>query len=504
MTRPSRKKYLIDYIIIVISEFGLAVRPLVFIPLIIRMLDTDAYGVWVQVVATSMLLEPFLTFKLSPVLTRFLAGTQDDRQLSGIFGASLLVPLIGGVPVLLAGYFWAEGLSKLAFGDIALVQYVQPMFLYCISSAAAAVVTSYFLVMNRPSVKAVITTGTVFAEVGLAAVLLLNGYGLVHVLMSATLIRLGVVVGTAAYVVKRHGMAPPQLPRMPGLWSFGFWLILGQVLAFWASRGAQYFLVSMADLSAVAIFGIIVTLGNVIRIVGMANQSALLAAISTHWNAGQPELARPILRLAYKIIVMTSFPILVGLYFYGNAIIHVLAKRDMDVAPWLMAFYGLTPMALNLYSVSQFSMWMQKRLHVCIVLQAVSALMNMGLALLLIGPFQIAGAVAAGVASMALMAGVMYVMSRSVFQTSLDWGHAVRCAGATAVMVAALAAFRLLALPEWLDLLAGTAIGAAVFGLAALAVGAISMSEMRLAIEKVKNRFKPRVSVSASDQNDGV
>ncbi|MBN2582463.1 MAG: lipopolysaccharide biosynthesis protein [Planctomycetes bacterium] len=504
MTRPGRKKYLLDYVVIVIAEFGLAVRPLVFIPLIIRILGKDAYGVWGQVVATSLLLEPFLTLKLSPLLTRFLAGTQDDRQLSGIFSASLLVPLAGGLLVLLAGQFWTEGLSKFVFGSEVFQAYVQPMFLYCISSAAVAVATSYFLVMNRPSVRAVISTCTVFAEIGLAAILLLKGYGLVQVLMWATLIRLGVVIGTAAYVVKRHGVAPPQLPRMPGLWSFGFWLILGQVLAFWASRGAQYFLVSLADLGAVAVFVIIVTLGNVIRIIGMANQTALLAAISSHWNAGQPELARPILRLAYKIIVMTSFPILVGLYFYGNAIIHVLAKRDMEVAPWLIAFYGLAPMALNLYSVSQFSMWMQKRLHVCIILQAIGALMNMGLALLLIGPFQIVGAVAAGVASMTLMAAIMYVISKSVFHTSLDWGHVLRCAGATAVMAVVLAAFRLLALPEWLDLLTGTALGAVVFGLAALALGAIRVSELKLAIDKVKSRFKPQVSVSASDQNDGA
>src|SRR5690554_4165785 len=121
-----RGKFLKDYLAVGISLSLFSLKPLVFIPIITTYMGKEAYGVWSQVLLTTLFLGPVLTLRLMSALSRFLAGSRDDTAISGAYLFAVLI--VFGMSAIVFGVSLGmpSHLSQLIYGDQTLTQYVVP------------------------------------------------------------------------------------------------------------------------------------------------------------------------------------------------------------------------------------------------------------------------------------------------------------------------------------------------------------------------------------------
>ena len=496
-----RGKYILDYVCVALAQMAFSLRSILVIPILLRNLGTEALGIWSQVIVTSMLLAPLLAARMPSLLTRFLSGNKDHKTLSSVFlGAALMSAGLGAV-VMTAGYLLRPVMSFMVFGDRAFSDYVFLTLGYAAAQSVFLTALSYFLVVGKQRVYAPVNAAWGLGEMALVAVLSYGGS--VHtVLLAAVIWQVFMALGLLAYMVHKHGISTPRLPMTREFWSFGGWLVLSHVLFFWAGFGSRYILAAVGGMEMVAVFVVASTVTQLIALVTNPNVTALLPSISAHWNANEQEQARPLVSLAYKLVFLLGMPIVFGLYAYGDAVTLLLAKKAFVMAPWVVPLLALSPFAYGIFRISAYAFWMQKKFHVAMAIQAVGMVGNVLLCVLLIGPLGTAGAVIGVVSAMLIMTSLMYVKSLRIFRIGIDWVHALRCVGSSAIMLAALLGLRKYLGEGWRGLLAGGLVGMAIYMLACLALGAIRLRQIRQGLVYVNRRFGGRAGASASPSGD--
>lgn len=153
-----RRKFLTDYLAVMISIAFYSLRPLVLIPVILSNMGTTSYGIWAQILATSMLLSPLISLRLNNVLTRYLSGTEDGRHLSGAFLMATFVVIVSVGVIFFTGIWMGEPLAWLIYGNSEYTRFLWPAIAYSGSCA-------FFLSLERTSTQFSVKCNSRYTEV---------------------------------------------------------------------------------------------------------------------------------------------------------------------------------------------------------------------------------------------------------------------------------------------------------------------------------------------------
>ena len=75
----SYQKFTKDIGIIGLTELVIALKGLVILPIITKLLGVENYGIWAQLIVTLSLITPIATLGLPYTLVRFLAAKKDKK-----------------------------------------------------------------------------------------------------------------------------------------------------------------------------------------------------------------------------------------------------------------------------------------------------------------------------------------------------------------------------------------------------------------------------------------
>lgn len=486
-----RQKYLFDYLSVMVAQGISALRPLVMILFVTNHLGKADYGVWSQTLVTSLFLAPLLALRMPSLLPRFFSGCRSNEHLAAAYGGAILIASFLGATLLAAAYLGSGMCSRFLFGSQRHMASLMPAAGYCVAQSIFLLSISYFTVSGRQRVYASVSALWAVGEMALMAVLTFH-CAMADIILAVAGWQAILAIAVIGHVFRRLGLSRPRLPRTGEFWRFGAWLVLSHVVFFWAGNAHRYVLVAFGGIEVVGVFTVAHSVAQLVSLVTAPNITVLLPSISAHWNAGRSEQARPLIALAYALVMVLGLPIVSGLYVYGNTIIEILSHRSYTVASWLPPFLALASLSYGVFNVSVYASWMQKRMGMAILVQLGGIAANLLASVLLVRTLGLVGAALASVISMLVMSGGMYLLARQVFGVGIDWVHVLRCLLASLLMLAAMLAWSRVPLRPWLSLLTGSVVGVLVYGAAGLTVGAIPAEQFR----KMADVFRRRVATA--------
>ncbi len=481
-----RKKFLLDYGGIALSQFIVALRPLILIAVIMPQFGNEGYGIWTQLIITSTFISVLISLRLSMVLTRFLSGTEDKRYLSGAIIASLMATVIVGVLTIFGSSLATNKLSVLLFGESGHNAFALLTMAHGTSSACFGVAISYFLIIERQRMHGFIKA---LAQIGEALVVVSMAWwlDLESIIMLCIVWKLLVTLSVIIYMCLECGIARPRLPVNREFISFGGWLMLSQITFFGATHASRYVLVNFVGVEQLAVFAAAYSVAKVIELVIMPVRFALLPTISAHWNRQEYDKTKPLISLCYKLLFLLGLPMLGGLYMYGNVLIGLLSSNQVNIKPWIILLLGIAPLMNGLRTINSTAFWMKKNIHYSLGIQLMGMAINLLLTIILVRSFGVIGAVIAAVCSMLSMAMLSHQYAIKVFKVKINWYHFAKSVFCAGLMMGGLILWSFVDIGQILAMIIGVFLGLIIYAIFALITGAVPIDQMLEAIGLAKS-----------------
>ena len=487
MALGGRKKFLGDYLAVGLSLSLQSLRPLVFIPVITGYMGTEAYGVWAQVVVTSAFLSPILTLMFMSALTRFLAGSHNDRDVSRTYLFSVLIVAGMSAVVLFLTGLVPGAVSQLVFGDASLTPYVWAGMVFACCSALSFMLSTYFCTVGKQVTYSIFRSVEILGQCVL--ILLLGprgGIALCIYALSGWLLVLALIV--LAVIIARHGWARPSLAGFPGLWRFAFWMLLTQWLFFAASSASRYVIVAMMGLEGVAVYMVAFQVANITGMVASPNQLVLLPPLSAYWNAGQPERARPLIRLAFLVQAVLGLSAVAMMQQLAEPLILGLTRRGFVPAPALVFCLSGGVFLCGWYNLSEMAFRMTRRFAVLQVIIAAGGLVNIGLSFLLIPRLGLLGAGLAYFVSMTVLTVPAYLIAFRAFGAGADLVRTLKAAALAGLVYLALVPIHSIPVGNIAKLVLGVCIAGVTFVAGFLLLRIYGLGELRAMWAQLRRR----------------
>ncbi|WP_417483969.1 lipopolysaccharide biosynthesis protein [Maricaulis salignorans] len=183
-----------------------------------------------------------------------------------------------------------------------------------------------------------------------------------------------------------------------------------------------------------------------------------------------PEAARDVAGRAAGLMALIAFPAAAGLALVAVPLTTIIIGESLReqaalIMPWI-ALSGLMKGMMTYYFHEAFTL--KRRTASMAVIMAGAAVLNLGLNLVFIPMFGIAGAAAATVIAYFIALLICAWLGRKHFALPLPWADWIRAAAATGIMAAAVYALPVIG-SAWLMLVAQAMTGAIVYVASALA-----------------------------------
>jgi O-antigen/teichoic acid export membrane protein len=457
MTVGGRKRFLISYAAISISEMLDLLRPIMLIPIIAGGKGKAAFGAWTQIMATAMLVSPTLTLRLMTALTRFLPGHEKDRNITGYYMFGMV--MVAATSAVLFGMTWLlpGPIAQLIFGDSSLTEYVWPAATFFSSSAFFAMLIAYNTAMGKQVLYAVHRS---LMNLGSLVVVYLvaRRHGVAVCVSAAAAWQTFLTLCLLVEIIARHGWSGIKVCDFPGMYKYAFWMLVTHWVFFLVGYGNRYIIVWLMGLERVAVYNLAMQIATLITLTSAPNDFVLTPMVSAHWNLGQRERARPLIRLAYLVIALLAFPLVGGLQWLGNPLTVVLARKDFLPPAMLLLLLTLGATANGFGLVSATAFRMANRLDQLTLIGVVTAGVSIGLCFLLIPTMGLLGAGLAYCLTTVGSTAVAYVISVRVLGVGLDWIRTVKAAGLGLLVYLALVPLSWLPISDLARVIAGAAV----------------------------------------------
>jgi O-antigen/teichoic acid export membrane protein len=300
-------------------------------------------------------------------------------------------------------------------------------------------------------------------------IILTTGLGAAGVFIGTGIAALVMLVFDLPVMLRRARGGRRQTVRVAAYAAYGLPVTLSLIFEHLLSVGDRFLIAGFLGQGAVGMYaagyGLADRLLDIIFIwFGAAVWPMTIRAL----EQGGKSAAREMAGQAAGLMGLIAFPAAAGLALVAGPLTTVLVGEDLReqaarILPWI-ALSGLMNGMMTYYFHEAFTL--TRRTGVMAAIMSASAVLNLGLNLVLIPAFGLQGAALATVLVYALALGVCAVMGRRHFVLPLPWAEWIKAGSATAIMAAAV--LMLPALPmAWQTLALQALVGAGVYAISA-------------------------------------
>ena len=483
------RKFVLDNVLVALAQLLGKLRGLVTLPLLVRGLGAEGYGIWVQVISLAGIVGNLLSLNLHTPLVRMAAA---DRVRAKAIVSTLTVAALGALTLGCAVLALASPapLARLVAGTGDRRLFIAAM-LVTWTTAARQFPLSTYRATERVATRSTADFLGTLVDVALTVALLTAGFGLVEVFWASAAWGALFVALTLAHQREHLALAAfdgeilreatryslPLLPATLGLWAL--------------DRADRFVLQHFRGEAEVGVYSAHYTLASLATFMLFSLQLTLLPRCASLWAADR-EGARRYLDLSCR--AFTTFGLLFATVapFAVPAALRVLAPATATpAAPLNSALVATGVLFYGFGIIQQMVLFITQRTRAVGLILAGSAAMNLGLNVALAPRLGGTGAALATLITYALMAGATFFASRDVLLVRLGLGHATRCLAAG---LAAGTTFALLDPRTIAGIVLASLASLTVYALALLATGAVRPAEVRNAMAVVRGRSDARTS----------
>jgi O-antigen/teichoic acid export membrane protein len=385
------RKLFTDVLVTTAFNFATRLRGIVFIPIISGVLSVAAYGAYTQLLAVTSLLAIVFELGLHASLVRY---AQNNKDTAGLYYSLTTFAISVGAVVAIALYAAAIPISRLTLGSTEYAAIFRIGAVLVPLRIWGNMAGNYFRSEMRVKLFSGLRAARAYLSIiGVLAVLLLLGYGLLSVIGVVVIVEVLYVLFLQSLVVRRIGVSWPTFNGFIGHLRYSLPL-MGSIIAGNISSRADRLLIGyFFGASAVGIYTIVYQLATALTLFVQPVTTAYFPEFSRLIEDGRIEECLEYHRAGVRYFVGLCLPAVAGLYLVGPQIIELLATEAVaDASVVLLPIIGMGIFFFGLDQVYGVLMTASERTATLALTRGSAAIANILLNLALIPEFGIVGA----------------------------------------------------------------------------------------------------------------
>lgn len=407
--------------------------PMVQLPLLTKTLGATDYGLWALARTTVSLVLPFCGLGLTVAMIRFLAAEKDRSEVREGFYSVVLMQFLASFVVASVIFVFAEHLAVSFFDGavlvvritaaIIIVSMLEPLYLNLLRAFRQVTRYSIFYLADR------------YVFLGVIAYLLLNGYGLLSVLLAYLAVRFLIILILFAMVWSQVGIKMPDfskikeylkfgLPTVPA--SMGFWLV---------NLSDRYVIGCFLGAKSVGIYSAAYAIGHFPYGISAVIGFILLPALSKLYDEGRMDEMKTHLSYSVKYLLTIVIPFIFGAVVLAEPVLRLFSTSEIAAQGWfVLPLVALSCLFLGAQGIVSNILFLTKKTRILAVTWIVSAALNLGLNILVVPHLGIIGAAITTLIAYSLAFGIVGYYAFREISFDANWRFIVKSLVASAVM----------------------------------------------------------------------
>jgi len=415
----SYQKFTKDVGIIGLTELVIALKGLIVLPIITKLLGAENYGIWAQLIVTLSLIVPIATLGLPYTLVRFLAAEKNKKEIQdGIY--SVLTIIFGiALTISLILIFFSGPISNFFGGEKILVQILAFTIIFeCLNQVFLNIFRAFQRMGKYSSFMIFQTLG----EIGLVAGTVLLGYGLFGAVLSLFIIR-GInflIMGTLT--IQGIGLKIPEFLRIKEYLHFGLPTIPGNVSSWIVQSSDRYLIGFFLGTIFVGYYVPAYIIANSILLFIAPLSFVLPAVLSKFYDENKIGEVKTHLKYSLKYFLMVAIPSVFGLSILSRQLLTIFSTSEIaQKSYYLVPFISLSILLFGMYAIISQIIVLKKKTRITGSIWMGAAFLNLGLNFIFIPKFGILGAAITTLSAYSFAFILTWYYSFKEFQFEIDW-----------------------------------------------------------------------------------
>ena len=431
--KSSYQKTARDTVIIGVTTLLTFLIGLLLLPLLTKTLGAHDYGIWSQVHVTVGLLLPFVYLGLIIAMIRFLAAEKNKEAIQEGFYSVLLVVFLISLVISLAVIAFAYPLAINFFdGNVQVVRVTAAIILL---SSLNPVYMSLIRTFQQIKKYSIFIIAENCGRVGLIAYLVLNGYGILSVVLSLLAVQVAILLALFFSIKSQIGIKRPNFSKIKEYLSFGLPLV-PRSLSFWLVRLSDRYVIGFfLGLTSVGIYSAAYTLGYLPYGVVSVLSFVLLQTLSKLYDEDRMDEVKTHLSYSLKYLLAIVIPFVFGAAILAEPVLRMFSTPEIASQGHLVTpLVALGTVFLSINIIISYILILTKKTKIMALIWIGAAVLNIGLNILVVPHMGILGAAITTLIAFSLAMGAISYYSFKEFKFSIDWHFIIKSLIASAVM----------------------------------------------------------------------
>ena len=458
----SYQKFAKDVFIIGIANALAALSGIIFMPLITKTLGAHDYGIWAQVQVTINLVLVFVGLGLPGAIVRFLPAKTDRGEIQEDFYSTFCLVFLATLIVSIMWIAAADFIGRAFFDGATVIVRITGLIILVWS--LDSLFLTLFRVFRQMKRYAVFTIANTYVQVGLIAYLVLNGHGILSIVLAVLAIRAVVFIILLFLIKSQIGIKRPHFSRIKEYLTYGLPTIPMSMASWVISSSDRYIVGYFIGMASVGIYSAGYSIGQIPLMLASVLGFVLPPALFKLYDEGRMEEVKTHLRYSLKYLLAVAIPFVFGAVILADPVLRVFSTAEIASAGYFVVpLVALSILFVCVNSVIALILSLVKKMKVLGAIFIIAALVNLGLNILVVPRWGILGAAITTLIAYGLALGLTTYYSFKEFKFPIDWRFVIKSLIASGAMSAAIWAIA----PEGtlataLTVLAGTAIYGAI------------------------------------------
>ena len=429
----SYQKFTKDIVVIGIANLLVALSSFILLPLLTKTLGAHDYGIWAQVNVTIGLMIGFAGLGLPFAMTRFLAAKTNKEEVQdefySVFSFVFFVTFVISLLLIIFADFVAG-----AFFDGA-TQIVRITGVIILVWSLDMVYLNFFRARRQMKRYSIFQIATMYGQIGLIAYLVLNGHGLFSVVLSVLIVRGVILLVLFLFIKSQIGFKRPGFSRIGDYLKFGLPTVLANISHWVVGSSDRYVIGYFLGMTSVGIYSASYAIASVSAMATDVLGFVLPPTLSKLYDEGRMDEVRTHLRYSLKYFLALAIPFIFGAALLSEEVLRIFSTPEIaSQGYFIMPLLALSMLLWGVYAVVVNILFLVKKTRIMGVTWVISALVNLGLNIVIVPYLGILGAAITTIIAYSLAVGITIYYSFKEFRFSIDWSFILKSLVASGVM----------------------------------------------------------------------
>lgn len=398
-----------------------SLRGLILLPILTKTMNTELYGIWVQIGVTASLLTFLATLQLHGAIIRFFAGEQDKAKIKeGFYSVFGLVFLFNLLLIVFIAVL-SEPLAITFFGGEEAIPFVRLLCFIIPATALDTICIELFRAFQQMKKYTGFLILQQILELSLISYAVLTGYSLFGALLSLIIARIFLLIVCFLFIYPQIGIGKPDLSVLKPYLLFSLPLIPAALSCWVVEISDRYVIAYFLGVASVGIYSAAYGLGTMIGMFMSPLGITLLPTMFKLYENNKIEELKKHLNYSLKVYLMFAIPSLFGLTVLSKSLLLTFTTSEYVSAYLIVPIAALGTIFYVGGGTIAIILQVLKKTKILAVVGGTGAVINLILNIILIPTIGILGAAISTLITFLFMGTAMGILSFKSIPFEIDF-----------------------------------------------------------------------------------